>query len=866
MEQSTVIGNPKVLLRYFKQVIYLTKKGELTMERVQTKKREIYRGLGLFLAVFMLVTSILPLAGGGTGSVQAAPAAAITSMAYFSPNDGPVLNVSGVGEASFGFVAPVFNGGANTWAEVVEDLQINVLVNGVWTDIDTLSQYVYNSNWGNWQDAGFNGYWFVVSDTTELQLVSRTNPSVSLTYELNFTNLGVLEITSMTATQGPQIAAGITGGAGFTYPSFNGDPGITYAQVADDLKIFVWSDENEEWLDIDNAATGFVYDQNWGQFWDGGGGLWFTVERTTRVRLASKTSPNVVLDYTIVFNEPVRTDYVLSADVTTYVAGDNGAIGVPLPMIDGDYPRASELGNFVYQKLVNGNWVALDDFAASGFSYQANGYNSLSASDQWGYWTDHIYGLWFQPIQENMQIRIGYPTDGEPGGPVGNNYIVYQFTGNPNAPRPDVSDLGNIELGTDLDADIDGWDMIWNDEFDGNNLNKSKWGYDAGYYLNDDPSTWGWGNAELEYYTESTDNIFVEDGKLNLRALDDPTTFPQDPNRVAPYSSGKVVSRDLFSFKYGRIDFSAKLPAGDALWPALWLLPADDAYGTWAASGEIDVMEARGRLPGASSGALHFGGQWPANTHIGGDYAFENGERFDTDFHTYSLVWEEDNIKWYVDGNCFYKATNEQWYSLGANNNENAPFDQEFFIIMNLAVGGWFDGGIVPDPDIFPTTMQVDYVRVYQAEGSNNGTYTDNGGSGSEEPEEVLLSAGRPVTASGSENVVFGPECLTDSNLGSRWSSNFDDSAWFVMDLERECRISKMVLTWEPAYGKKYELYVSQDGINYTRVFTQNDGQGGTETIELTPVNARYVKFQGVERALPYGYSLWEAEVFGTEG
>lgn len=835
------------------------------MEKVRTKKMVFYRGLGLLMAVFMIVSGIIPIVPGGLRYVQAAPDAVITSMNYFSPNDGPVLSESGVGEASFGFVAPVFNEGANTWEEVVNDLQINVKVNDVWTDIDTLSGYVYNSNWGNWTDSGFNGYWFVISETTEIQLASRANPSVTLTYTFQFTNLGITQITSMTATQGPQITAGITGGSGFTYPTFNGDPGITYAQVADDLKVFVWSDDEEEWVDIDNnAASGWIYDQNFGQFWDGGGGFWFTVERTTRVRLASESSPNVVLDYTIIFNEPVRTDYVLSADVTTFTAGENGAIGVPLPMIDGDYPRASELGNFVYEKYVNGNWVGLADYAASGFSYQANGYNDLSDSDQWGYWNDYIFGLWFQPIQEDMQIRIGYPTNGELGGPVGNNYIVYNFIGNPNAPRPDTSDLGNIELGSESDPNIAGWDMIWNDEFAGNTLDMTNWNYDPGYYLNDDPTTWGWGNAELEHYTESTDNIFVQDGKLNLKALDDPATFPQDPSRVAPYSSGKVVSRGNFSFKYGRIDFSAKLPAGDALWPALWLLPADDAYGTWAASGEIDVMEARGRLPGATSGALHFGGQWPANTHIGSDFAFENGQRFDTGFHTYSLVWEEDNIKWYVDGQCFYKATNEQWYSLGAGNNNNAPFDQEFFIIMNLAVGGWFDGGIMPDPAIFPATMQVDYVRVYQAEGSTNGSYTDHGGSGNNDPEAVNLSAGRPVTASGAENAVFGAACLTDGDPGTRWSSDFADNAWFIIDLERVCNISQVILNWETAFGRKYELYASQDGTNYTKIFTQNNGQGGKETIDLTPVDARYIKFQGVERALPYGFSLWEAEVYGT--
>ncbi|MDR2889302.1 MAG: family 16 glycosylhydrolase, partial [Lachnospiraceae bacterium] len=612
---------------------------------------------------------------------------------------------------------------------------------------------------------------------------------------------------------------------------------------------------------------------NFGQFWDGPGGYWINVTETTMVRLTSKANPGVYLDYTIVYNEPVRTGNLLSASETTFTAGAGGEIGIPLPMIDGDYPRGNDIDKFVFEKKVNGNWVELSDFAASGFSYQANGYNSLSANDQWGYWIDYIYGIWFQPIQVDMEIRVGYPTNGAVGGPINDNYVTYQFIGNPNAVRPDVSDLGNIELGTSTDADLADWEMIWNDEFSGTTLDRSKWNFDPGYYLNDDPGTWGWGNAELEYYTESSDNIFVENGNLNLRALSDPKTFPQDPDRVAPYSSGKVVSRGNFSFKYGRIDFRAKLPSGDGLWPALWLLPTDDTYGTWAASGEIDVMEARGRLPGATSGALHFGGQWPANTNIGADYSFADGGRFDTDYHVYSAVWEDDNIKWYVDGNCFFKATSAQWYSLADGGNDLAPFDQEFFIIMNLAAGGWFDGGITPDPNAFPATMQVDYVRVYQAEGSTDGSYTNNGGSGidipgPQDPTEpvdlVELGTGKAVTASGSENIVFIPESVNDDDLGTRWASDFTDDAWLVMDLAEVNTVSKVVLNWETSYAAKYEIYTSVDGVNYTKVYTQNNGQGGVETIDLTPVAARYVKFQGVERALPYGYSLWEMDVFGV--
>lgn len=796
-------------------------------------------------------------------------ATAIQSMSYFSAGDGPVLTGSGVGMASYGFVMPVFNNGEATWEDVAADMCLSVKTGGTWTDIDNVSKFIYNSNWGIWNDGGFNGYWFNVDETTYLQLSSKTNPDVTLEYTLEFTNLAKLNITSMSATQGPELTAGVTGGSGFTYPVFNGDVSVKYDQVADDMSVYVWSEDTGEWVDLNNnPGSGWIYDQNFGNFYDGGGGLWFNVDKTTRVRLASKSSPNVYLDYTIIYHDPERTNHTLSADITTYTAGDTGAIGIPLPNIDGGIPIKKELDNFVYEIKVNGVWVELADYALSGFSYQANGYNNLSDKNQWGYWEDHIYGLWFQPIQTDMEIRIGYPVNGVKGGSVNNNYVNYTLIGNPNAVRPDVSDLGNIELGTSQNSAIAGWNMIWNDEFNGTSLDMNKWGYDTGYFIDGNPEHWGWGNAELEYYTDSTKNIFVQDGKLNLKSYYEPTTFPEiDPNRVAEYSSGKVTSKDKFRFKYGRIDFSAKLPAGTALWPACWLLPNDDVYGSWASSGEIDVMEARGRLTGASSGAIHYGGVWPANTHSGSDYAFKNGAAIDSDFHVYSLVWEEDSLKWYVDGECFYKATNEQWYSQAVPGNPNAPFDQEFYIIMNLAVGGWFDGGRIPDVNDFPATMQVDYVRVYQEQGSTGGSYTESGsesGGSNGNHDTANVAAHKSVTASGMENEVFSAANITDENEGTRWSSNFADDAWFVIDLEEVYQLSRIAMYWEAAFGKQYDILVSTDGVNYSPAIQERSGVEGRLSYQLNGVSARYVKFQGIERGLPYGYSLWDMQIIGN--
>lgn len=719
--------------------------------------------LSLFL-VLLLLPCIGQLPASGIQRAEAA-GTTVSSMAYFSAADGPVISKSGVGQASYGFVMPVFNGGSASWSDVSDDVGVKVKVNSNWTDIDSAGDYVYNQNWGHWSDGGKNGYWFTLSATTEIQLYSKANSGVTLNYTLAFQNLNKTTITAMTPTQGPQLTAGFTGGAGFTYPTFNNDPALTYEAVADDLKVYVKPVNSSTWIDINNnAASGWIYDSNFGQFTDGGGGYWFTVTESIQVKLESKTS-SASLVYTITFNQPVRNSYVLTAyDGTAYTADNSGSIGFPLPKIDGGAPIGSELGKFVYQIKIGGQWVDLSNSAQSSFVYAGNGYNNMSAANQWGYWADYVYGLWFQPIQENMEIRIGYPINGQQGSNIGSNYVYYTFTGNPNAPRPDESDQEDITLGTPSDPAVAGMNLLWQDEFSGTALDTSKWNYEQGYYITNDPNSWGWGNNELQHYTNSTENVFVQSGQLNIRAKNDPKSFPQDPNRYAQYSSGKINTKDHLSFQYGRVDIRAKLPTGNGIWPALWMLPQDAAYGAWAASGEIDIMEAKGRLPGTTSGAVHFGGQWPVNKYIAGEYHFPQGQTFAGDYHVYSMVWEEDNVKWYVDGKFFFKVNREQWYSVAAPNNPNAPFDKPFYLIMNLAVGGHFDGGLTPAPSDIPATMQVDYVRVYK-EGSGGGNPGNPGNPGNVSVSGVSVT---PATA----QVQAGQNVQLTANVSPSGATN----------------------------------------------------------------------------------------------
>lgn len=257
------------------------------------------------------------------------------------------------------------------------------------------------------------------------------------------------------------------------------------------------------------------------------------------------------------------------------------------------------------------------------------------------------------------------------------------------------------------------WSLVWSDEFSGSEIDRSKWTYDIGNWIVDEEGngiTSGWGNNEKEYYTDSSENAFIDDGKLVIKAKKEQVN---DQFGTYEYTSAKLKTKGLFSKKYGRYEIKAKLPVGKGLWPAIWMLPEEDKYGSWAASGEIDIMEAWGSKPNTVAGTIHYGEGWPNNKHTGKEFKLPEKRSIDS-WHTYALEWEPGELRWYVDGELY--QTQNKWYSKGKDNAANysypAPFDQEFYLVMNLAVGGWFDG----DPDEttkFPSQMEIDYVRVY---------------------------------------------------------------------------------------------------------------------------------------------------------
>lgn len=260
----------------------------------------------------------------------------------------------------------------------------------------------------------------------------------------------------------------------------------------------------------------------------------------------------------------------------------------------------------------------------------------------------------------------------------------------------------------------EGYSLVWNDEFDGNELDKTKWSCQIGTGTSEGLTDWG--NQELEYYTDDEENVRVEDGNLIITAIKEEERVGGKMFTSARLRTMTDEGEVLFATKYGRVEARIKLPKGEGLWPAFWMLPVDDSiYNEWASSGEIDIMEARGRLTDRFEGTIHYGQNWPNNVYKGQEFVLTKDTDI-TDYHLYSLEWEPGVLRWYIDNVCYHST--EQWFSKGTNSGADytwpAPFDVPFYILLNMAVGGTFDLEANPYATEYPAEMKVDYVRVYQ--------------------------------------------------------------------------------------------------------------------------------------------------------
>lgn len=233
------------------------------------------------------------------------------------------------------------------------------------------------------------------------------------------------------------------------------------------------------------------------------------------------------------------------------------------------------------------------------------------------------------------------------------------------------------------------WALDWSDEFDGSTLDHSKWLEETG--------GGGWGNNELENYTSRTDNVRVENGVLVIEAR-------QESYGGNAYTSARIKTAGLQERTYGRYEARIKLPSGQGLWPAFWMLGNNIGSVGWPGCGEIDIMENVGKTPATVYGTLHGPGYSGANG-FQNSYSLGSGNFADA-FHVFAVEWEPAEIRWYVDGTLYHRATpalvNGAWV-----------FDHPFFLILNVAVGGYWPGN--PDSNtVFPQQMLVDYVRVYR--------------------------------------------------------------------------------------------------------------------------------------------------------
>ncbi|WP_455530023.1 glycoside hydrolase family 16 protein [Ruminococcus sp.] len=380
------------------------------------------------------------------------------------------------------------------------------------------------------------------------------------------------------------------------------------------------------------------------------------------------------------------------------------------------------------------------------------------------------------------------------------------------ASAEELRTLADFLLGNETEAPAEnGYELIWSDEFDGDRLDESKWSCELGNWKLDDNGNYvtnGWGNNEQEFYTSQ--NTAVKDGILTIVARKESLT--DEKQGSYDYTSARINTQHKFSVCGGRIEVRARCDSGRSLWPAIWMLPEDSAYGGWASSGEIDIMEGWGSTPEKICGTIHFGGAWPANTYLTNDFNFSDGDGTQN-WHTYSVEWERGEIRWYVDDILY--STQSEWYSEGFS--YPAPFDQNFYVILNLAVGGHFDGidGIYADPATFADGekhFDIDYVRVYDKKGSDF------------VPTEM--------TSLSLDNYIEGAEASVANKEGCTVVDiqNAGELEYAVMGLLREREVKageKHTLSFDVSSTVPRNMVVTAEDSSYTRYLN--------EKVEISP-------------------------------
>ncbi len=448
--------------------------------------------------------------------------------------------------------------------------------------------------------------------------------------------------------------------------------------------------------------------------------------------------------------------------------------------------------------------------------------------------------------------------------------------------------------------------LIWSDEFDGTSLNSGNWSYETGNGQD------GWGTGQLDYATNRNENVRVEDGKLILE-------LRKENYSGYEYTSGRLVSYQKQSFKYGRIEARIKGVDTQGLGFAFWMLGEDYETVWWPKCGEIDIMENTGGDPGFNIGTAHFQESW-GHHYDQGSYTLTEG-KFADDFHVFAIEWTPKHIKWFIDD------VNYHTFDITDPINNYRLFDRPFFIILSTGVGGSYSGN--PDATtVFPMTAEIDYVRVYQGafsasiEGetsvmeqtygvtyridvpeanayqwtvpsdaeivsgqgsstisvnwgstsgdisvSTNGDCGDNTYSLAVEVKNATssdnLALNKTTYTSSNENASYSGNYCVDGDVSTRWASDWSEPQWVYVDLEKVYDIDQVILKWQYARATAYEVQTSYDATNWTTIYTETNGSGDTDDIQLAG-NGRYVRILCNQRNTEWGFSLYELEVYGT--
>lgn len=383
---------------------------------------------------------------------------------------------------------------------------------------------------------------------------------------------------------------------------------------------------------------------------------------------------------------------VLACDLNNELPEDNILQAPKISVIGGSIAEGDEnlIFNFqvelswAYNQIVSVDYQTIAETAQEGIDYlPATGTLVFEAGETVKDIPVEIVGENILEVEESFKVELSNPVNG--------GLLIFAAQGFIQN-DDDASDLVIPTTGYTTPTSYAGMSLVWSDEFNGDALNTDDWSFEIGRGNN------GWGNNELQYYRE--DNTSVEDGFLVIEAK-------EENFNGAEYTSSRLVTQGKQSLRFGRIDIRAVLPEGQGLWPALWMLGTKFNAVGWPACGEIDIMELVGNQPDRVHGTVHYGNNASTRQQDGASKALSGGLKFSEEFHVFSLIWENDKIQWLLDDVVYHEFTRAEVGGFPY------PFNDNFFLIFNVAVGGDWPGS--PNSStVFPQRMIVDYIRYFR--------------------------------------------------------------------------------------------------------------------------------------------------------